>query len=66
MGVKHWQHTPPPPPDTIKMILEENEERSPIQIFTDGSRSEKGVGAGIAVLESGHHTKSLHCRLNNR
>jgi len=62
MGVKHWQH----PADTITRILEEKDERSPIQIFTDGSRSEKGVGAGIAIFESGRHIKSLHCRLNKR
>ena len=58
MGLKHWQH----PADTITRILEENDERSPIQIFTDGIKSEKGVCAGIAIFESGHHIKSLHCR----
>ena len=62
MGVKHWQH----PADTITRILEESDERSPIQIFTDGSKTEKGAGAGIAIFESVHHIKSLHCRLKKR
>jgi len=56
----HWQHSA----DTIKSILEGNEEKSLIQIFTDCSKSEKGVGAGIAIYECGHHIKSLHCMLN--
>jgi len=62
MGVKHWQH----PAETNTRILEDNDERSPIQIFADGSKTEKGVGAGIAIFESGHHIKSLQCRLNIR
>ena len=55
-GVKHWQY----PTNRITIILEENKERSQIQIFTDGSWSEKGVGA------CGHHIKSLHCRFYKR
>jgi len=62
MGVKHWQHHT----DTITRILVNKDERTPIKIFTDGSKSEKGVGAGIAIFECGHHIKSLQCRLNNR
>jgi len=61
-GAKHWQH----PTDTIKRILEENDERSQIQIYTDGRKSEEWLGAVIAIFKSGHHIKSLHCRLNNR
>jgi len=34
MEVKHWQH----PAETITRILEDTNERSPIQIFTDGSK----------------------------
>ena len=62
IGVKHWQH----PAETITRILEDNDERSMIQIFTDGSKTEKRVGAGVAIFESGHHIKSLQCRLNKR
>jgi hypothetical protein len=62
MGVKHWYH----PAETITFLTEDNEETSTIQIFTDGSKSEQGAGAGIAIFESGNHIKSLKCRLNKR
>ena len=62
MGVKHWHH----PAETITFLTEYNEQTSTIQIFTDGSKSEQGVGAGIAIFESGNHIKSLKCRLNKR
>jgi ribonuclease HI len=62
MAVKHWLH----PAETMTSILEDNDERSPIQIYTDGSKTEKGVGAGIAIFASGHHIKSFQCRLNKR
>ena len=51
MGVKHWQH----PAETITRILEDTDERSPIQIFSNGSKTEKGVGAGITIFKLGHH-----------
>ena len=57
MGVKHWHHIA----ETITYLTEDNEET-----FTDGSKSEQGVGAGIAIFESGNHIKSLKCRLNKR
>jgi hypothetical protein len=60
MGVKHWQH----PAETITILTEDNEETNSIQTFTDERKTENGVGAGI--FESGHHTKSLKCRLNQR
>jgi uncharacterized protein (UPF0303 family) len=47
--VKNWQH----PADAIIRSLKEDEEENPIQIFTDGSRSERGVGSGIAIFRSG-------------
>ena len=51
MGIKHWHH----PTETITFLTEDNEETSTIQILTDGSKSEQGVGAGIAIFESGNH-----------
>jgi len=42
MGVKYWHH----PAQTIT-FLTKDEETSTIQIFTDGSKSEQGVGACI-------------------
>ena len=60
MEVKHWQH----PADEITRRLDDTDERSLIQIFTDGSKTEKGVGAGIAFFESGLHINNIQCRLN--
>jgi ribonuclease HI len=38
--------------------------RSLMQIFTDGSKTEKGVGADIAFFESGLHINNIQCMLN--
>jgi ribonuclease HI len=50
----------------ITLLIENNEETSTIQIFTDGSKSEQGVRAGIAIFRSGNHIKSLKYMLNKR
>jgi len=62
MEVKYWRHSAV----TINLLAENNEETSTIQIFTDGSKSEQGVSAGVAVFRSGNHIKSLIYRLNKR
>jgi len=54
MGVKHLKKKTA---DTINKYLK-NDERSPIQIFTDGIKSQNGVGAGIALFESSNHIKT--------
>jgi len=60
MGVKYWHF----PADTITFLTESNEAAVLIQIFTDGSKSEQGVSAGVAIFRSGNHFKSLNYRLN--
>jgi len=62
MGIKYWHH----PAETITFLTEHKEETSTIQIFTDGSKSEEGVGAGIVVFKSGNLINSLKFRLNKR
>jgi ribonuclease HI len=62
MGVKHWLH----PAVKATILQNNNEDNSTTQIFTDGDKSEQGVGAGIAVYRSGTYTKSLKYRLNKR
>jgi len=62
MGVKHWHHLA----ETITFLVESNEAAGLIQIFTDWSKSEQGVGAGMAIFRSGNHFKSLQYRLNKR
>jgi ribonuclease HI len=51
---------------SLKFLTESNEAANFIQIFTDGSKSELGVGAGIAIFRLGNHLKSLQYRLNKR
>ena len=58
IGVKDWQH----PAETITILKESNESTSPTQIYTDGSKTEHGVGAGIAIFRFGKHLKNLKNR----
>jgi hypothetical protein len=62
MGIRYWHH----PAETITFRTENNEEASTIQIFTDGSKSDHGVGKGTAIYRSDSHIKSLKYRLNKR
>jgi hypothetical protein len=62
MGVKYWHY----PAETITFLTESNEAAGLIQVFTDGSKSEQGVSAGIAIFRSGNLFKSLQYRLNKR
>ena len=48
------------------MLAENNEVTSSVQIFTDESKSEQRVGAGVALFRSCNHIKSLKYRLNKR
>jgi uncharacterized protein with ParB-like and HNH nuclease domain len=52
MGIKQWLH----PAVKIITLRENNEDNSTTQIFTDGSKSEQGVGAGIVIYRTGTHT----------
>jgi hypothetical protein len=61
-GVNKWQH----PADAIIRVLKEEEDKNPIQIFTDGSRSERGVGSGIAIYRSGENINTIQCRINRK
>jgi len=62
MQVKYWHHAA----EMITLLAENNEVTSTIQIFTDGSKSEQGVGTGVSIFRSGNHIKSLKYRLNKR
>ena len=57
-----WQH----PAEAIVRTSEGNEEDSPRQIYTDGSKTEKGVGSRIAINRSGQNIKTLQCKLNKK
>jgi ribonuclease HI len=61
-NAKHWLH-----PATKTTILDDNTtDTSSIQIFTDGSKSEHGVGAGFVILNPGYPTLTKKFRLHNR
>jgi ribonuclease HI len=60
IGTQSWQH----PAETITLLPETTKDTSTIQLFTDGSMSEKGVGAGIAIYKIGDFIKSLKYKLN--
>ena len=55
-----WQH----PAESVIMTDEGNEEDSPLQIYTDGSKTEKGVGSGIAIYRYGRNIRTLQFKLN--
>jgi hypothetical protein len=61
VGVKHWRH----PAEQITLLTESNNDgRSAIYIYTDGSKPEQGRGAGVAIFRKGIHINSLKYKLN--
>jgi len=62
MEVRYWQH---PAEASIRSTDEKKETRS-LHIYNDGSKTEKGVSSGIAIIESGQHIKSVQRRLNKK
>ena len=60
MEVRYWLH----PAEGSINSTDGKEENGSMHIYSDGSKTEKGVGSGIAFFESGRHTKSIQRRLN--
>jgi len=60
--VRHWQH----PAEAIIRTPEGIVEDSPLQIYTNGSKEEKGVGSGIVIYRYGQNIKTLQCKLNKK
>jgi len=58
--VRFWQH----PAETVIRTAEGNGEDSPLQIYTEGSKTKKGVGSGIAIYEYGQNIRTLQFKLN--
>ena len=54
------------PAETITFLIENKEDKSIIQIFSDGSKSEQGVGADVTVFRSGKNIKRLKYGLKKR
>ena len=59
---RYWQH----PAETVIRTSEGNEEDSSLQIYTDGSKTEKGVGYGIAIYAPGQNIRTLQFKLNKK
>jgi hypothetical protein len=57
----HWLH----PTDRIINTDDTEEDSTPVKIYTDGSKTEKGVGAGVAISQPGAPTVKLKYRLGN-
>jgi hypothetical protein len=64
MEVKHWTH--PVNFVTITEGQENNTHAVQVGLYTDGSRSENGVGSGIAIFIDGNITNTKKYRLNER
>jgi hypothetical protein len=60
MEVKHWTH----PANTVEIIDSPEDRTYNIHIYTDGSKSEQGVGSGIAIFIDNKVTDTKQCRLN--
>jgi ribonuclease HI len=50
----------------MTILNESKNDNSTVQIFTDGSKSEQGVGAEVAIYTAGAHQSSLMYRLHER
>jgi uncharacterized CHY-type Zn-finger protein len=46
MEVKHWTH----PAYSVKIIEGQEDSKHTIHVYTDGSKSEHGVGSGVAIF----------------
>ena len=57
---RDWLH-----PAELVRIIETPEEEEEIQIYTDGSKNESGVGAGIAIFVKGKIEEKLKYKLHD-
>jgi len=60
--IKHWPHHA----FSISLLKQLNDEDNDLEIFTDGSKTKQGVGAGVAIYRRGTHTRSLKYRLHDK
>lgn len=59
---REWPH----PAENIELQEKDDDERYTVQIYTDGSRTDTGVGSGIAVYISKERVHQFQYRLDNR
>jgi ribonuclease HI len=61
MEARYWQH-----PAEASVSSTDKIENESLHIYTDGSKTEKGVSSGIAIFKSGKYTDSIQRRLNKK
>ena len=59
---KNWPH----PADVVAFIEVKEYDDKTIQIYTDGSKNEQGVGAGVAIFSGKELASKLKYKLDNR
>ena len=62
MESRHWIH----PSKHITIVEEQERTTHTLQVYTDGSKSETGLGTGIAVFENTNLIATQRFRLNGR
>ena len=62
MELKIWTH----PATHIKTTEGEEESLHPVQAYTDSSKSDLGVGAGVVIFLDNNIIKTMQYRLNER
>jgi hypothetical protein len=58
MEVKHWTH----PAYSVKIIEGQEDSKHTIHVYTDGSKSEHGVGSGVAIFTDNNLTNTTKYR----
>ena len=59
---KYWPH----PADVVEIIEVKEYDDKTIQIYTDGSRNEQGVGSGVVIFSGKELVTKLKYKLDNR
>jgi len=59
--LKNWPH----PADVVEIIEDNGNKEQTIQIYTDGSKNEHGVGSGVAVFVKEELKAQLKFKLDN-
>jgi len=62
MEVKHWTH----PTNTVEITDGQEDSKHNIHVCTDGSKSENGVGSGIAIFKDSKLIDTKKYKLNGR
>jgi hypothetical protein len=60
--LKTWPH----PADVVKIVEDNGYKEQTIQIYTDGSKNEHGVGSGVVIFVGKELKAQLKFKLDNR